>query len=66
MKLCAAILAFLASVEVVPVALTATVPELFADAVTTVVEPLDLILGARAVFVVQETEFCDISFISAQ
>lgn len=54
----AAILALLASVEVVAVALTAAVSELLADAVATVVEPLDLILGARAVFVGQETEFC--------
>lgn len=44
--------------EVVPVALTAAVPELLADAVAAVVEPLDLIFGARAVFVAQETEFC--------
>lgn len=54
----AAILAFLAGVEVVAVALTAAVPELLADAVATIVEPFDLILGARTVFVAQETEFC--------
>lgn len=58
MNFSAAILAFLAGVEVVAVALTAAVPELLADAVATIVEPFDLILGARTVFVAQETEFC--------
>lgn len=63
MKFSAAVLALLASVEVVAVALTAAVSELLADAVAIVVEPLDLILGARAVFVAQEAEFCDVSFV---
>lgn len=54
----AAILALLASVEVVAVTLTATVQELPANTVAAVVEPLDLILGARPVLVGQEAEFC--------
>jgi len=57
LNLATAILALFATIEVVAIALTATVTELLAHTVAAVVEPFDLILGTRAVFTRQEAEF---------
>jgi len=66
LNLAAAVLAFLATIEVVAIALTTTVTELFAHAVAAIVEPFDLILGARAVFTGQEAEIWMINSIINQ
>jgi len=47
----AAIFALLASIEIVAITLTAAVSELFANAITTVIKPLDLILGTGTMFI---------------
>lgn len=56
LNISASVIAFVLAVEVVPIALTATVPELFANTLVAVVEPFDLIVGARSMFLGKEAE----------
>jgi len=66
LNLAATVLALLATIKVVAIALTATVTELLAHAVAAIVEPFDLILGARAVFTGQETKFWEQNSVIGQ